>query len=178
MDYIFTKLKVYKQITKLSYKQMSALLGISVSQFHALVTDNANKTFRQRVYTEFNNIIESLRFTIDETLWPELFLPRLPLAKWIFWAPSVQQWQTLPEVYSQPEYKNKTWTAENLETGELIKGGNYNPALYVPPFVKRMSPTVSVLVQEEDGWEKANPLPTQTMQSVIIVNGRQHLRGE
>ena len=178
MDYIFEKLKIYKSITKLSYKQMATLLGVSTSQFHALVKDNANQTFRQCVYVEFNNIIEQVRHSIDESLWPELFLPRLSAARWIFWQPKQKRWETLPDTFGQPKYGQWEWTSENLVTGELMKNGQYNPALLIPKWPSKMSPVVSLMSQELDGWQKVNHMPMQTQASLIIINGRKHLLGD
>ena len=160
MDYLKQKLSIYREVTNLTYEELSKLLNVPPSTLFRFMSKRTNSIP--------NSLIDGMNELLDiavanlakvrqdhsceaSTLWPELFLPRMRDVKYVFSQNKLWCYSKEPHL---PTKMGPGWYYSDSEGNprRLTYHGFSN--IFCPPW-----PTdekYSLLRQTRNGWVKEN----------------------
>lgn len=161
MMYLKQKIKLYREITGITYPELAALLNTPMASLHYLL--NKSSTTPDGLHEKFNQLLTQVRehhLELDKelqpkikisTFWPELYAPFMYGVSHI--VPKNGVWFFVKEGNGVPVYKDGNWSA-------IREGSPTLWALPVAPLPSFLIPEwplldeYGCLKQAENGWEK------------------------
>lgn len=183
MDYLKTRMKLYKNITRINYETFGKLLGTPYGTvYHFLRTESP--TIRTQMQENFEILLElaldnllklneSKKFVEPvSSLWPELFVPKLRGVTYIM---SLRGKWMFTREKGTPQMLATTWVIED-EKEETPRSANLSslPDIGIPFYPK--DEKYSIIKQTSEGWMKINKIAPDNSE-MLKLNGKWHLPG-